>query len=65
MSVFSSFNKIKDALDDAIHDDQKETPTGHKKTQDEEKVNENQKKSGWRDKVGSLSLDWSISPCCI
>jgi len=59
MSVFSGLNKLKDALDDVIHDDQKNTPAGHSKTQDEvrseirgeeDKVHEIQKKSGWSDK---------------
>ena len=60
MSVFSGLNKLKDALDDAIHDDQKNTPAGHSKTQsevraeihgEERKEHEIQKKSGWSDKV--------------
>ena len=62
MSVFSGLNKLKDALDDVIHDDQKATPAGHSKTQsevrseihgEERKVHEIQKKSGWSDKVSS------------
>ena len=60
MSVFSGLNKLKDALDDAISDDRKQTPAGHSKTQDEvrseihgeeRKERETQKKSGWSDRV--------------
>jgi len=63
MSVFSGFDKLRDALDDVINDDdRKETPAGHSKTQDEvrneihgeeRKVQNIQKKSGWSDRVGS------------
>jgi hypothetical protein len=65
MSAFSGLNKLKDALDDAVHDNQKVTPAGHNKTQEEvrseihgeeRKVHEIQKKSGWSDKVSSLRL---------
>lgn len=68
MSVFSGLNKLKDALDDVINEDQKGTPAGHSKTQDEvrseihgeeRKVHEIQKKSGWSDRV-SLPLESSI-----
>lgn len=62
MSVFSGLNKLKDALDDVVHENQKITPAGHSKTQEEvrseirgeeRKVHEIQKKSGWSDKVRS------------
>jgi len=58
--VFSGLNKLKDALDDVIHDDQKDTPAGHSKTQaevrseihrEERKEHEIQKKAGWSDKI--------------
>lgn len=64
MSVFSGLNKLKDALDDAVRENQKVTPAGHNKTQEEvrseihgeeRKVHEIQKKTGWSDKVSSLS----------
>ena len=32
MSVFSGLNNLKDALDDVIHDDQKDPATGNSKT---------------------------------
>jgi len=60
MSVFSGFNKLKDALDDVIHDDPKATPLGPGKTQDEvrreirgeeRREHEIQKKSGWSDRI--------------
>jgi len=60
MSVFSGLNKLKDALDDAVHENQKVTPAGHNKTQEEvrseirgeeRKVHEIQKKTGWSDKI--------------
>lgn len=60
MSVFSSLNKLKDALDDAVHENQRVTPAGHGKTQEEvrseidgeeRKVHEIQKKSGWSDRI--------------
>jgi len=60
MSVFSGLNKLKDALDDAISDDRKQTPAGYSKTQDEvrseihgeeRKERETQKKSGWSDRI--------------
>lgn len=63
MSVFSGLNKLRDALDDVTRDDQRDTPAGHNKTQDEvrseirgeeRKVGEIQKKSGWSDRVSSL-----------
>ena len=63
MSVFSGLNKLKDALDDAIHEGSNDTPAGHSKTQDEvrseirgeeRREHEVQKKSGWSDKVSSL-----------
>ncbi|KAF9788101.1 hypothetical protein BJ322DRAFT_1047018 [Thelephora terrestris] len=67
MSVFSGLNKLKDALDDAIHENQKVTPAGHSKTQEEvrsdihgeeRKVHEIQKKTGWSDKIkGALDGD--------
>ena len=62
MSVFSGLSTLKNALDDVIHDDRKDTPAGHSKTQDEvrseihgeeDKVHEIQKKSGWSDRVSS------------
>ena len=64
MSMLSSFSKLKDALDDAIQENQKVTPAGHNKTQEEvrseihgeeKKVHEIQKKTGWSDRVSSLS----------
>jgi len=63
MSVFSGFNKLKDALDEAVHDDRKDAPAGHNKTQDEarseirgeeRREHETQKKSGWSDRVSSF-----------
>ena len=55
MSVFSGLNKLKDALDDAIHDDQKDTP----KTQAEihGEARKEQEKSGLRDRVSPCSRD--------
>ena len=62
MSVFSGLNKLKDALDDAVHENQNDTPAGHSKTQgevrseirgEERKEHEVQKKSGWSDRVSS------------
>jgi hypothetical protein len=63
MSLFSGFDKLKDALDDAVSGDQKATPAGQTKTQDEvrseihgeeRKVHEIQKKSGWSNRASSL-----------
>jgi len=60
MSLFSGFDKLKDALDDAVGGDQKATPAGPTKTQgevrseihgEERKVHEIQKKSGWSDRI--------------
>jgi len=60
MSVFSGLNKLKDALDDVIQDDRKDTPAGHGKTQEEvrgeirgeeSRVHEIQKKTGWSDRI--------------
>lgn len=70
MSVFSNLNKLKDALDDAIHNDQNDTPAGHSKTQaevrseirgEERKEHEVQKKSGWSDRVGSPPRTQSLN----
>lgn len=70
MSVFSGLNKLKDALDDAVHGNQEATPAGHSKTQEEvrseihgeeRKVHEIQKKTGWSDKVRTLSLSSRIA----
>ena len=69
MSVFSGLNKLKDALDDATHGNQKVTPAGHHKSQEEvrseihgeeKKVHEIQKKTGWSDRVSTLSLSLSL-----
>jgi len=58
--MFSGLNKLKDALDDVVHENQKVTPAGHSKTQEEvrseihgeeRKVHEIQKKAGWSDKI--------------
>jgi len=60
MSAFSGLNKLKDALDDVIQDDRRNTPAGQGKTQEEvrseirgeeSKVHEIQKKSGWSDRI--------------
>ncbi|KAF9653653.1 hypothetical protein BDM02DRAFT_1642962 [Thelephora ganbajun] len=52
MSVFSGLHKLKDVLDDVIHDDRKDTPAGHSKIHGEgRKVHEIQKKSGWGGKI--------------
>ena len=53
--MFSGFNKLKDALDDAIHDDQKDARS---KTQPRSEIHGEeriQKKSGWSDKVSPSS----------
>ena len=60
MSVFSGFNKLKDALDDAIHDDQK-TSKGEGEATSEihgevRKEHEIKKKSGWSDKVSEINV---------
>jgi len=66
MSAFSGLNKLKDALDDVIHDDHKEAPTGHSKTQtearsgEERKEHEIQKKSGWSDRVSREIDRWTL-----
>jgi len=58
--MFPDLNKLKDALDDVIHDDQKDIPAGYSKTQhevrseihgEEGREHEIQKKSGWSDRI--------------
>jgi len=53
MSVFSGLNKLKDALDDAIHDDQKDTT----KAEIHGEARKEQKKSGLTDRVSPRSRD--------
>jgi predicted metal-dependent RNase len=57
-------DKLKEALDEAVHENRKVTPAGNNKTQEEvrseihgeeRKVHEIQKKTGWSDRVSSLS----------
>jgi len=61
---FPGLDKLKDALDDVIHDNKNDTPAGSAKTQaevrseihgEERKEHEIQKKSGWSDRVSPLS----------
>ena len=64
MSLFSGLNKLKDALDEVVHENQSVIPAGHTKTQEEVrseiqeeegKVHDIQKKTGWSDRVSSFS----------